>query len=45
MMDFQEDGNGLFEMYYNYCNVNNDDVLTPQDEVECQIKLTKHIFK
>merc|ERR1712212_1475998 len=43
MMDFKQDGNGLFKSYFDYCDKGQDGILTPQDDATCQAKVESHM--
>lgn len=37
--DFEQDDNGLFKTYFNFCDVENDGVLTKADDKACKLRL------
>ena len=44
MADFEQDDNGLFKTYFNFCDVENDGVLTKADDTACKQRLEQLIM-
>ena len=45
MADFEEDDNGLFKTYFNFCDVEQDGVLTTADDTRCKAMLRENILE
>ena len=44
MADFEADNNGLFKQYFDFCDVEQDGILTKADDTRCKNRLREAIL-